>query len=362
MKCSTELNFKRKSTTNTLANMYAALDLGQKNIQTVLKNKDGKIIKENTIQRNTTRILKFLENNKKDGNIDIVMESGYNYQYLYDLLQDEGYNVKVAHPLMVKAIAYAKVKTDKVDARILADLLRMDMIPECYIPNKEIRDLRDLVRRRYYFVSIRTMFKNKIHVEMSKRWLDSDSNVTAPTTIKIKNDPFSKNGKCHLRSLRIPALDDCLDTIDFLDRKIKELDTKIKKLAIEDKYSKQLLTIPGISYYAALLISSEIADINRFPDYEHLCSYSRLVPGTYQSGSTSFSKTDKKQGSKMLNWIMVQCTHTHVRYCQSSITVHYNKIKNRKRNNKIAIIAAARKLMRVIYVMLKEDRPFRLDE
>jgi len=341
--------------------MYAALDLGQKNIQAVLKNKDGKIIKENKIQRNTTRILEFLENTKKDVNIDIVLESGYNYQYLYDFLQDEGYNVKVAHPLMVKAIAYAKVKTDKVDARILADLLRMNMIPECYIPNKEIRDLRDLVRRRYYFVSIRTMFKNKVHVEISKRWLDVYGNVT-PTTIKIKNDPFSKNGKYHLRSLRIPALDDCLDTIDFLDRKIKELDLEIKKLAIEDKYSKHLLTIPGISYYAALLISSEIADIDRFPDYEHLCSYARLVPGTHQSGSTSFSKTDKKQGSKMLNWIMVQCTHTHVRYCQSSITVHYNKIKNRKRNNKIAIIAAARKLMRVIYVILKEDRPFRLDE
>ena len=156
MKCSTELNFKKKATTNTLGNMYAALDLGQKNIQVVLKNKDGKIIKENKIQRNTKKILEFIDNSsdKDHNNIDIVMESGYNYQYLYDLLQDEGYNVKVAHPLMVKAIAYAKVKTDKVDARILADLLRMDMIPECYIPNKEIRDLRDLVRRRYYFVSI----------------------------------------------------------------------------------------------------------------------------------------------------------------------------------------------------------------
>ena len=206
------------------------------------------------------------------------------------------------------------------------------------------------------------MFKNKVHVEMSKRWLDANVTNNIIQTTMIKNDPFSKNGKFRLRSLHIPALDDCLDTIDFLDRKIKDLDTEIKKLAIEDKYSKHLLTIPGISYYAALLISSEIADIDRFPDYEHLCSYARLVPGTYQSGSTSFSKTDKKQGSKMLNWIMVQCTHTHVLYCQSSITVHYNKIKNRKRNNKIAIIAAARKLMRVIYVMLKEDRPFRLDE
>lgn len=137
---------------------------------------------------------------------------------------------------MVKAIAYAKVKTDKVDARILADLLRMNMIPECYIPNKEIGDLRDLVGRRFYFVSIRTMFKNKVHVEMSKRWLDADVTTNLIlTTTTMKNDPFSKNGKCHLRSLRIPALDDCLDTIDFLDRKIKDLDTEIKKLAIEDK-------------------------------------------------------------------------------------------------------------------------------
>lgn len=97
--------------------MYVALDLGQKNIQVVLKNKDGNIIKENKIQLNTKTILEFIDdnsnkekdNNKNHNNIDVVMESGYNYQYLYDLLQDEGYNVKVAHPLMVKAIAYSSL-------------------------------------------------------------------------------------------------------------------------------------------------------------------------------------------------------------------------------------------------------------
>jgi len=97
--------------------MYVALDLGQKNIQVLLKNKDGNIIKENKIQLNTKTILEFIDdnsnkekdNNKNNNNIDVVMESGYNYQYLYDLLQDEGYNVKVAHPLMVKAIAYSSL-------------------------------------------------------------------------------------------------------------------------------------------------------------------------------------------------------------------------------------------------------------
>jgi transposase len=112
------------------------------------------------------------------------MESGYNHhQHIYDILKEEGYDVKVAHPLMVKAIAYAKVKCDKVDSTMLADLLRADMIPEAYIPSKEIRDVRDLARRRHYFVSTRTMFKNKIQAELARRWIDH------------KGDLFTQEGK-----------------------------------------------------------------------------------------------------------------------------------------------------------------------
>ena len=198
------------------------------------------------------------------------------------------------------------------------------------------------------------MFKNKVHVELSKRWIDYSTDNSSSNS-----DLFTQKGRDYLRSLKISGVKDCLDTIDFLDTKIQEMDNQIKILASKDKYAKHLITIPGISYYAALLISSEIADIKRFPDYEHLSSYAKLVPGIHQSGETQYSKADMK-GSQMLNWIMVQCTHTHVRYCNSSITRHYNKIKSRK-GTKIAIIAAARKMMRAIYVMLKEDRSFRPD-
>ena len=89
-----------------------------------IERQDGKIVNELKINKQADSVLKFL----KGTHANVVMESGYNYQYLYDLLKSEGYNVKVAHPLMVKAIAYAKVKTDRVDARILADLLRTNMI------------------------------------------------------------------------------------------------------------------------------------------------------------------------------------------------------------------------------------------
>ncbi|MGA2873899.1 MAG: IS110 family transposase [Nitrososphaerales archaeon] len=324
--------------------MYAAIDLHQKTVQLVLKDEQGQITSETKIAKDAKNILEFLDGS----DATVVMESGYNHEYIYDLLKEEGYDVKVARPLMVKAIAYAKVKNDKVDARMLADLLRSGMIPECYIPSTETRELRDLARRRHYFVSTRTMFKNKIHAELSRRWIDCN-----------KSDLSTEAGRKRLSSLRIAAVDDYLDSIQFLDEKIGELDSQIKEEALQDKYAKLLVTVPGISYYGALLISSEIADINRFPDPEHLCSYAKLVPGVHQSGDTQYQKADRR-GNHMLNWIMIQCAHIHILNCESSVTRHYNKIKE-TRGPKIAIVAAARKLTRAIYIMLKEERDFRLD-
>jgi transposase len=325
--------------------MYAAIDLHQKTVQLVLKDERGQVASKTKINKDPKKILEFLEGS----DASVVMESGYNHERIYDLLKQEGYDVRVAHPLMVKAIAYAKVKNDKVDARMLADLLRLDMIPESYIPSIETRELRDLARRRHYFVSTRTMFKNKIHAELSRRWIDDYS----------KTDLFTQAGRDHLKSLHISAVDDYLDSIEFFDAKIKELDGEIKEKALQDKYAKLLVTVPGISYYGALLISSEIADIQRFPDAEHLCSYAKLAPGTHQSGDTQFQKQDRS-GNHMLNWIMIQCTHVHVLNCGSSVTRHYNRIKETK-GAKIAIVAAARKLTCAIYMMLREERAFRLD-
>lgn len=322
--------------------MYAALDLHEKSIQCVLKDDDGRVVKESKMGKDEDRILGFLDGTRAK----VVMESGYNHQHIYDVLKERGYDVTVAHPLMVKAIAYARVKSDKVDARMLADLLRADLVPEAYVPGRDVREVRDLVRRRHYMVRLRTMLKNKVHAEIDTRWIKYDGNV------------FAEDGKVFLRSLSIDAIDDYLDTIEFLSRKIRELDEKVKKVAESDKYAKLLVTIPGVGWYAALLISSEIADVNRFPDYEHLCSYAGLSPGVRQSGETQHAS--KGRGDSMLNWIMIQCAHVHVRRCDSSITRFYEQVSAR-RGEGIAIAAAARKLMRAVYIMLKEEQAFRLD-
>ena len=328
--------------------MYAALDLHQKTVQAVVKEEDGTLVKEAKMRRDGKEILEFLNGT----NAEVVMESGLNHQYIRDLLKENSYDVKVAHPLMVKAIAYARVKSDRVDARTPTDLLRAKMIPEAYIPDKEIRDLRDLVRRRHRFVEVRTMFKNRIQAELAKRWISySDEGYQGKL--------FTQEGRSYLRSLHIDAIDDYLDAVEYNDRKIRELDWKVRTTAENDRYAKLLITIPGVSYYGALLISSEIADVGRFPEYTHLCSYARLVPATHQSGETSYTYSNKK-GSSYLNWIMIQCTRSHVRTCESAITRHYNEVRKRRDEN-VAIVAAARKLMRAMYIMLKEEQPFRLD-
>ena len=109
----------------------------------------------------------------------------------------------------------------------------------------------------------------------------------------------------------------------------------------------------------ALLISSEIADIDRFADHEHLCSYAGLVPGLRQSADKSHTTTSRTR-SALLNWIMIQCTRVHVRWCDSAITRFYKDLAKRRGEN-VAIVAAARKLMRAMYIMLKEEQAFRLD-
>ena len=113
--------------------MYAAIDLSQKSIQIAIKDKQGKLIKESKMAKNKDLLLEYL----KDTNGQVVMESRYNHQFPYDLLKKNKY--KIAQPFMVKAIVYAKIKTDKVDACMLADLDRMCMVPEAYIQTKRYR-------------------------------------------------------------------------------------------------------------------------------------------------------------------------------------------------------------------------------
>jgi transposase len=173
-------------------------------------------------------------------------------------------------PSRQKAIASAKAKTDKTDAITHAQLLRGGCIPECYIPPRHILVLRELVRYRASLVRTRSHLKNKIHAILLMKGIK----------INVEYAPFTKEFVEELEKVGDYRIDGYLFVIDSLSEQIKQVSKQIKHEAVLDESAKLLMTIPGVGYYSALLITSEIGDIDRFSDSHHLCSYADLAPST----------------------------------------------------------------------------------
>jgi transposase len=161
-----------------------------------------------------------------------------------------------------------------------------------------------------------------------------------------------------LRELHNYRIDSYLMVIESLDDTINDVSKRILKTATEDEMARLLMTMPGVGYYSALLISSEIGNISRFSDSHHLCAYAGLVPSIHSSGGVTYMGKITKTGSKYLRWVLTECVHNHVRYQKdSNITGFYNRIATRRGKAK-ATVAAASKMFRVMYWMLKERREY----
>lgn len=269
---------------------------------------------------------------------------------LYDRLEEEGFEVKLSHPLKTKAIAYAKVKTDKVDSATLAHLLRSDLLPLSYVPEKPVRLNRELLRYRASLVKIQTEVKNKIHSILAK------NNVSHGYS-----DLFGKQGMAFLGSLSLAenykiALEGYLSVLDTVRQEIKVASRRVQRLAEEDRDAMLLMTVPGVGYYSALLIKSEIGDVKRFPSAKQLCSYAGLVPSTYASGNTCYHGHITKQGSRWLRWILIEAA-IHAVKRPGPLRRFYYKVE-RQRGGKVAKVATARKLLEWMYHMMRDGKIF----
>jgi len=321
---------------------YVGLDVHKHKVYGVIMTEQGKIIKEGLFPNKKESYLAFL---KGTGEASIALEALSFSHPPYDLLEEQGYTVKLAHPLKTRAIAEAKIKTDKIDAQILAHLLRSDFLPTSYLPPPDIRDLRNMVRQRAYLVKLRTELKNKIHAELHKHWIE------AP----YKNI-FTQQGKHWLHTLKLPSIHPYLSLLENLEEQITDSSTQITTRAKGNRDAQLLMTIPGIGPYSALLLVAEIGDITRFRDSHKLCSYAGLAPSTRQSGHNIHQGHITKTGDKWIRWVLTQSVHIHIKY-NTHLTQFYHHIAQR-RGKKIAIVATASKLLRVIYWMLKNQEEF----
>ena len=186
--------------------------------------------------------------------------------------------------------------------------------------------------------------KNRVHAELDRRDID------------LKTPLFTRRGRELLRCLGIDAVDQLLLVMEVLDRQIHEVSKKIRGLAGENEDAKLLTTIPGVGYYNALLLVAEIGDVDRFPDSEKLCSYAGLVPSVSKSGKKAVYGPITKQGSKWIRWALTQAVHAHVRH-DTRLSSFYRRLAGRKRKQ-VAVVATARKMLKVIFWMLKKGEEF----
>jgi len=227
----------------------------------------------------------------------------------------------------------------------------LDGIAKAYIPPQEVRDTRELLRYRASVVSLRMGLKNKVHAVLTKNGIEcSFSNVVGKKSREWLKTLSVRD--CYRREL-----DGYIRLAELSTALIQEITTRIKEVVSVTPQAQLLMTVSGISYYSALLILSEIGQIERFPSAKHLCSYAGLVPSVYSSGSKSFHGRITKQGSRWLRWICVEIS-IHAANGDTRFQSLYRRILKR-RGLATAKVAVGRKILTVIYAMLKNNEPFR---
>lgn len=332
--------------------LYAGLDLHKKFSYVTVMDEQGKIVSQGKIPNDQDSITEYIDS--MDSKLkELAMEAGPSWYWLYELLDSLDINVHLAHPKRVKAIASARVKTDKIDSTVLAHLLRTNLLPEAYIPDRETWLQKELLRHRASLVRLQTVLKNKCHSILSKLNVQHDF-----------TDLFGKAGLEFLKALKLPevfrlALDNYLCVLSVIRERIKEVTKEIDLRAKAHPQALRLAMIPGIGHYSAMLILSEVGDISRFQSAKHLSSYAGLAPRVRSSGQRTITGHITREGSPWLRWIMVEAA-IHASNQPGPLGDYYQWQKARK-GPKIARVACARKLLKHIYHMLsknnKDTRP-----
>jgi transposase len=326
---------------------YIGMDIHKQFTFAVVKDENGKELAKEKFENSRENFSKFLEIYPSN-NTKIVMESTCVWEYIYEILEEMKYDVKLANPSRTKAIAYARIKTDAVDASTLADLLRANLVAESYIPPKEVRRLREITRERKTFVKQTTQIKNKIHAILIKRGIKFPNKTFCMSAMLWLKDKFDNDDIIHRYA----------NLLEFHEEEIDFIEGKIRKVADESKDAKLLMTIPGIAELRAVNIMAEIGEISRFQSGSKLCSYAGLVPSIKQSGnSLRFGKL-MKQSSKTLKNDLIETSWVVVRTKESNPLQEFYKRLAKKKGKQKAICATARKLCCIVYAILSRQKEF----
>ena len=324
-----------------MSSLVCGLDVHKDSVYATVMSYDGEIVDKRKLSND--ELVNYLSRYPIG---KVAMESSKSIVPVYRALRGRGYEILVSHPKKTRLIAESRIKTDRVDSWAVTELARLDALPLSYMPPDDIAALREKVRRRAFLVRMRSKLKVKIKAQLVVNGLKPPSEYGL----------FTMKGLEWLRSLQLDAVDCYLPVIQTLTIQVGKLSKELRGMAPQDEDVRLLMTIPGIGYYSALLVKSEIGDISRFPDGEKLCSYAGLVPSVSISGNYRRHGSITKEGSRWLRWIMVESVHSHLKY-DTSITRAYHAIAERKGAG-IAKVAAARRLLMCCHSVLRNREPY----
>jgi len=319
--------------------MYLGIDVHKRYAQVAVMDEAGEIVEEVRVENANLDDLA-----QRYAGAQAAIEATSNYYHIHDTLS-EHLDVTVAHPKELNQIADTDKKTDRVDAKELARMVRLNSVPESYVPTDEIREARALVRGRQSLVEHRTEYANKVHGLLSDHGITED----------VK--PLNKEGREFLRELSLPmpwesVLESYLEVIETLTDEIQNLEETIEERAGSLEETQLLMTIPGVSYYTALTIYAELGEIGRFDGDKEVVSYVGLNPVIRESGDSRIEGKLSKRGSGRARWLLVQAAHTAVHTCNDEyLSRFYERLASRKNSQK-AIVATARKMLVSMYHML----------
>ena len=325
--------------------VYVGIDVHRKRSQVAVVTEDGQVQLNKNVVNGTEPMLRLLGG--LPAGTPVAFEAAFGWGWLAELLEDYGFEAHLVHPLRCKAIASARLKNDKVDAAILAQLLRADLLPEAWIAPAKVRQLRALLRHRAGLVRLGTSLRNRIHAVAADFGYDrSASYWTGP-------------GRGWLAELDLPAasreiVTDCLAVIDGLAPLTGRIDGELHQHAKADPRVKVLTALPGVGEFTALVMLAEIGDITRFGSARKLASWAGLTPTVRGSDLHVRHGHISKQGSAWLRWVLNQAAQTAKR--SPEFAAAYSGIA-RRRGKKIATIAIARKLLTRAWHLLDQMQP-----
>lgn len=328
---------------------FIGLDVHKTVVEACVINDDGERLYRRRIECTREALLQFAAELTQEDSV--ALEVTTNAWAVADLLQPFVGRVVVSNPMKTKAIAEAKVKTDKVDAEVLAQLLRCDYLPSVWVPDQATRSLRQLTSRRERLVSERTRLKNRVQSVLASRLI--------PIPVKTL---FSKEGMRWLVECELPAdervlIDLDLRLIQVVDQEIAGLEGALRQKAWNEARVRLLMTIPGVDYCVALALVAALGDLSRFADGDHAAGYLGLTPSVKQSANTCHYGPITKRGNAHARWLLTQAAQNMARQ-PGPLGVFFRRLAKRKCWN-VAVCATARKLVGVAWLMLKNNEPYR---